>query len=791
MLRVSILESPDVTRLSFSWKVEAAAAVFERAGFLWVVFDRPASADLSMIHPEPDGVVVAAEQIANPSATVLRFRIRPGLFPIVRRLGTAWFLDLTERPVVITEAIEVEPQPYEASGARLFLPLVYLGKRVEVSDPEVGDRLIVVPISPPVRAVVAGRDFIDVKVLATAHGVAVVPKADDLEVEVTNEGVAITRNMGLMLSGRQAGLGAGGETASRPAAAPRPLLLDFAGWRRGPIGRYNEIRQSLLSDIADATVATRNQARLELARFYLAHRFAADSQAALAGILDREPEVANNPSIRAMRGAINYLLGRLDAAAKEFAHRDFDGNQEMAIWRGATAASRENWRDANEDFNFGFGAIDSYPDDLRHEFELLEVRAAMESGDSDRVEGILEMLLAGKPAEPLLSKVMYLRGRNQERMGQLEAALESYGAASASSYRRVRADADFARINLLLNQGELVPIEAIERLERLRFAWRGDSFELALLRQLGELYVESGSFREGLASLRHAITYFPGNKETRAIAKRMNALFERLFLGGGADAIPPVSALALYYEFRELTPLGPKGDDMIRRLADRLVAVDLLDRAAKLLQHQIDFRVTGGERATVGARLAVIYLLDGRAEDAQKALMKTTWRPLTAGLVAERNRLESRSLTELGRFDQAMDLLVEDDTEAAKVLRGEIRWREKNWAAAATAYEDLLGDRWQAAEPLDAEDHQRLLKLAVSLALAGDEAGLERVRERYEGKLPDGPDADAFRVVTGQIDVAGTEFRRLAGRIAQTDRLTAFMASYRDKLAQGGLSAIN
>ena len=49
----------------------------------------------------------------------------------------------------------------------------------------------------------------------------------------------------------------------------------------------------------------------------------------------------------------------------------------------------------------------------------------------------------------------------------------------------------------------------------------------------------------------------------------------------------------MFYEFRELTPIGRRGDEMIRRLADRLVAVDLLDQASELLQYQIDQRLEG------------------------------------------------------------------------------------------------------------------------------------------------------------------------------------------------------
>ena len=69
----------------------------------------------------------------------------------------------------------------------------------------------------------------------------------------------------------------------------------------------------------------------------------------------------------------------------------------------------------------------------------------------------------------------------------------------------------------------------------------------------------------------------------------MRSAFEDLFLKGKADKMPPIDALALFYEFIELTPIGPNGDEMIRRMADRLVAVDLARarrHASQLSGHQ-------------------------------------------------------------------------------------------------------------------------------------------------------------------------------------------------------------
>src|SRR5918912_2177414 len=98
------------------------------------------------------------------------------------------------------------------------------------------------------------------------------------------------------------------------------------------------------------------------------------------------------------------------------------------------------------------------------------------------------------------------------------------------------------------------------------------------------------------------------------------ALFTELYLGAKGDDLKPVDALAMFYEFRELTPIGRRGDELIRRLADRLASVDLLDQAAELLQYQVDHRLEGAARAQVAARLAIIYLANRKPDMAITAL---------------------------------------------------------------------------------------------------------------------------------------------------------------------------
>ena len=121
---------------------------------------------------------------------------------------------------------------------------------------------------------------------------------------------------------------------------------------------------------------------------------------------------------------------------------------------------------------------------------------------------------------------------------------------------------------------------AIDALEHLRFRWRGDVLELKTLRKLASLYFAKQSWRDGLHTLRIAAQNFPNEDMARKAQDDMRAAFETLFIKGRADKIPPVQALSIFYDFIDLTPIGPDGDEMIRRMSERLVAVDLLGPAA-------------------------------------------------------------------------------------------------------------------------------------------------------------------------------------------------------------------
>jgi hypothetical protein len=325
------------------------------------------------------------------------------------------------------------------------------------------------------------------------------------------------------------------------------------------------------------------------------------------------------------------------------------------------------------------------------------------------------------------------------------------------------------------------PAAAISELEKLRFRWRGDALELDTLRKLGALYFAQRRWRDGLRVLRIAADNFPDDDRARQARDDMRTAFGNLFLRGAADKIPPIEALALFYDNLDLTPIGSEGDEMIRRMADRLVAVDLLGPAADLLKYQIDKRLDGVARAQVAARLAAIYLMDKRPELALEELRQTGIAGLPNPVIHARMLLEARALAGLKRWQDGLDLIALDQAPDTARLRAEIYWESGNWALAGGEAERALGDSWTGARPLSDEERQQALRAAVAYSLANDEAGLDRLRDHFSQKMAQSPDANAFKVLSGRIDSHGVAFRNAAAQVASVDALRGLMKDIREQ----------
>jgi len=273
----------------------------------------------------------------------------------------------------------------------------------------------------------------------------------------------------------------------------------------------------------------------------------------------------------------------------------------------------------------------------------------------------------------------------------------------------------------------------------------------------------------------------PNSEPSRQAQDAAQALFSDIFLTAKGDEMPPIDALGLFYEFRELTPIGRRGDEMIRRLADRLVAVDLLDQAAELLQYQVDKRLEGAARAQVAAKLAMVYLTNRKPDKAIMALNSTRIADLNGELRAQRLLLEARAQSDIGRHDLALDIISNIGGRESVRLRSDIYWAARRWREASEQIELYYGDRYKDFKPLNPVEKADIIRAVVGYALAEDAIGSARFREKYAPLMSGEPDKIAFDTASKPAASNSAEFTEIAKMAASVDTMDGFLRDMKNR----------
>jgi hypothetical protein len=308
--------------------------------------------------------------------------------------------------------------------------------------------------------------------------------------------------------------------------------------------------------------------------------------------------------------------------------------------------------------------------------------------------------------------------------------------------------------------------------------WRGNPLEVDMQKLLAELYFDHKDYRLAFTITRDAAASNPESQPIQELTEEAEAQFSELYLNGAADQLSDLDALSLYYDFRQLTPAGAKGDEMIRNLARRLVKVDLLAQAADLLEYQIDSRLQGAAQAQVAAELAIIRIADRNPEGALRVLNRTRVANLAPSLERQRRILEARALIDADREDLALDLLARVEGRDADLLRVDGYWKTKNYIAASDLIETVYSR--DVMEDLTVQARMNIIKAAVGLVLANDTLGMSRLRSKFSERMARTPEWGLFDYITSpSADPVGVEFKSAAKMVASMDSITAFLGAYR------------
>ena len=756
--------------IEFPFAVPTPAAIFRRDDTVWMVFDNPAKIDIGKLAAETGGAIRSSTVTrSEDGAAVVRLRLSRPRLVSVDNDGPAWTVTIADTVATASQPLAITRVMVGRDRANLIVPFPHPGKLHVLHDPAVGDRLLVMTGLAPVRGFLRARDFVELDVLASRQGVVVKPIADDVTGKVGQDIVTFARPGGLALS-------AAADPDQQSAASFRATAFDNQIWSIDRSGNYYKRESELVRMAAAAPRGRRKVARLNLARFYLARHMSAEAMGVLNVAYAGDGDDVTGSVLKSVA---NIMLGRPRAALKDLSQPQVGNQLNAPVWRAIAYAHQGKWAEAHKLFANVASTVAALPLELQRMALIQALHAAVEVRDFGQAERLVNLLDGVGVTAAMKPEFDVLIGLLDQGLGRNDDALIKFEAAASSPVRPAAAQGQLHDIELRYKLGKLKDKQAVAALETLTTIWRGDATEAEGLRLLAHLYTKEAHYREAFHVMRVALLAHPNSDLTRKIQDEAASTFESLFLSHKGDTLPPIEALGLFYDYRELTPIGRRGDEMIRRLADRLVAVDLLDQAAKLLQHQVDHRLQGAARAQVATKLAVIYLKDHKPARALATLTSTRTAQLNSELRNQRLLLQARALSDLGRYDIALELIKAIKGHQAMRLRADILWAASRWDKAAEEIELLYGKRWKDFRPLNASERFDVLRAAIGYALADDALGVRRFRDKYAAKMDSGPDAHAFEVVTSPIGTGNTEFRAVATHVASLDTLDAFLADMR------------
>ncbi len=776
-----------VRSLSFSWNQPVNIAVFKRGKHLWIIFDNAQTLNIAEMSGNISPLAKDLYQLPNPQATILRLTPEPDVKIGIRKEGLLWIVDLytggRENP---TREIPVFTRYDALNRAYLFAQTGNAGNIVSIFDPEIGDVISVIPLDTTNFGTENDYVYPDLDFLKTINGLAVVYKADDIEIGTGTNGVTFRRN------GADVNVSHELNDLKRRSLLYGDDNLDRQFITRLPAEilnkNFNDAVEELEQDIIKANAEDTNKIRMREAGYMLNKGLGTNALKILNALEKENAPESETELFHGMRGLANFLTRRYPEALADFSYGALENNEEAQFWKRLIRSALSPQTEDNDILQSYMYMLKNYPDEIRRRIALIGIKSALLVNDEQSVQNYIDIIRDSSSPVSQAPAVNFYNAQKLELMGYPLNAVREYRNAADSDSAYFSALARRRIIDIRLKTNSISPADAAEEYEKLRYAWGEKNFQISLLEQLADVYIRDKNYAKALQTFEKAQNISSSKEEKERFTKRMVKLFEDIYYNNQDDNLPPLKSLALYQDYNWLAPLSRHYNAIVQKLADRLVAVDLLNRAYNLLETQMNSgRLNINETGTVGTRMALINLFNNEPEKAVEILDKTENDQLAPTIIAHRRIIRAKALAGLGRTDEALELLKNDYSRNGLLLKTEIFWNNKQWGDAADSIKYLI-EKPKKGQPLSKEQTQFILEWTTALKKAGRETVIVRIKNTFDPYFKDTPYYSLFNVLTDTLESDKIDIKNIDETINNIADFGNFARIYAEAIQKGGLS---
>jgi len=779
-------------------------AAYKSFGDLWLVvsggnsFTKP-----SLTSPSPD-LFSDIQTVQNDVIDFYRLTL-PIQSLNIKAIGgaLAWDVVMGDK---VKPAKAVEPKRIITSidgvrGGKIFWPLSPVNEIVEVSEPVTGKTLIVVTVENATQLSGNAQSFVDFDILDSPIGMVIRPKVDDLDVKKVDGGIEISRSANLAISMPKDidAIRLFSQSNQNKNHGRKPskknLIFKFDEWQFGSNKELKQHENILLAGIHGQEESRRVQDLLKLGKMFLSHDRGSEALGYFSFAVSELSELEGSAEFRAYRGASKALIWKSESALDDFLFPDLNNNEEINMWKSYVLADLGDWQQAAKLLPNSYGDLYSYPYNIASRLAIVLAEVNLRAGQVKKAEELMVYVDTKKEDElsdPMKAALQYLRGEASRQKKDIEQTAAIWEELSHNDDDLYRTKASLALTILLSKDHKIDNKEVIDRLERLRYAWRGDGLEAQSNYWLGDAYFKAKDYVKGLNIMRQAASIAKQTVLAQKITSDMAKTFRTMFEPENLKNVSALDAVSVFDQFKELTPVGAQGDTLVQRLAEHLVKSDLLGRAANLLKHQVDHRLKGKEKIRIAIRLTAIELLDKNPQKAIDALAKARDELNFISETSDKEQykheialLRIRAYAQNKQYKKALSLIEKMPLDRlVNRLKADISWKANYWDIVADALNDVIIDEnISMTEKLNEEQIGLVLNRAIALNLDNDRIALANMREKYSALMLESnkDKARQFEVITRPRRSALLDNRdALKDAVSEVDLFKDFLESYRN-----------
>lgn len=783
---VDTIPTSKVRSLSFSWNMPVNIGVFKRNDYLWIIFDHPQTFNIEELQNSAAPLAQDLIQLPNNATAIFRLKPEEGTNINIRKEGLLWIVDLyTGKNQTEIKEFPIFTQYDIFNNSYLFLPSVSAGKIISIFDPEIGDILNVVTTDETNLGMKNAYFYPDVEIIPSYAGLVTTFNADDIVMDIGNTGIAIRRQKDslniseeLETLKRRSKLSQTSEQEGNFFSTVDAQLL---------AENFNEAKSSLLNDIASANENDKTKTKMLLIDYYLSKGLGSDALQLLREQEEEKNSIMFDEKFHMAKGIAYYLLKRYNEALEEFSYGDLASLPEANFWRTLISTSIAPNAEDNIILNGYSTLIKEYPNEIRRRIALSAIESAFLAQDDISVQNYIDILMSSTNVTNKEALISYCTARKLNILGYPLNAIREYRNTAKTNTAKYAAYARYNILELEKRTNNLKNKDAISEYEQLRYAWHEKNFKEKVLDALAEAYIKDRDFGHALSTLQSLKNLVDKDQQDNVTA-RMVKIFENIFVNNQDSDTPNLKSLALYNDYSWLAPLSKYYNTIIPKLADRLVAADLLDQAYKMLAEQYaSGKLTPQEKAVIGTRMALINLFNEAPGEALNILDQTEHNSLTPTVIAHRRLIRAKALSAIGEPEAALELLRGDYSKNGLMMKSEIYWENEQWAEAADTIKYLI-EKPQAGQKLSAEQMQLILDWATALKKAGRETVIVRLKNTFEPFFKDTPFSSMFKVLTDNFESNKIDIKEIDKAINNIAAFSSFAKIYTDSLKNDPLS---